>query len=224
MKALPGEISQKLQPNLKVVWWGRRAVYEIVEEFSEAAFRVWIALSAALWLFESRTRLGLDPVGFWVAIFIACLLLSNYAIYEFYRWRNEIYIVAMDDVNGGGRVYKFWGWVSKKHIDEPISPNSPTLIFDQGLYYRIWGYLTGEKMCKLSLKSMNHTYLDGERISPRFEKAIQDVRGGTPSKNETVSELHSLSDIKQALVDNLIDEKFAREATRAIINRKVFGE
>lgn len=223
---LPQFVTEKLQPKLKVIWWGRRARYEIVEEFSEAIFRVWIIVSIAYDI-ESNLGLGnIQPFNYWLVVFIVCLFAAHHAVVEYYSWRNEVYVVAKDEANGGGRVYKFYGWLSKKHLDEPITPASPTLMYDQFWFYRLWGKLTGEQMVKISLKSMNHTFLDGQRISPQFEKAIQKVRGSKGSAQDEMppNELRNLEEIKQAFIDGLIDKKLAENAAETIIRRVVYGQ
>lgn len=226
MNQLPIEVQESLQPRLKVIWWGRRAIYEMAEEISEGIFRTWIILSITWWL-ESNFRLTEDlfnPVGYWLVAVILCLLAAHHALLEVAFWKNEIYVVCLDEQNGGGRVYKFFGWLNKKHIDEPISPASPTVTYDQPWFYRIWGKLTGEQMARISLKSMNHTFLDGQRISPQFEKAIQKIRGGKRVQDDTApSELKNLQDIQQAVVDGLIPKDFGQEAAQQIVRRAIYG-
>lgn len=218
------EVSRHIKTGMKVVWWGRRATFEIVEEVSEAIFRAWIAISAGHMIWpESIFGLDVSPLGWWITVAIICLLLSNHAIIEIGQWRNEIYIVVKDENIGGGRVYKFTGWIGKRHIDEAITPASPTLTFDQPWYFRAWGWLTGEKMSRITLKSANHTFLDSQKISPRFEDAIVSVRGHAP-KNQDVepSDLASLEEIKQAWENGLIDKRRAKQVAEAIIARAVY--
>lgn len=209
---------------MKVTWWGRRATFEVVEEASEAIFRTWVAVSAgyAIWP-ESIFGLDVSPFGWWVAVAIICLLLSNHAIIEIGQWKSEIYIVAKDERSGGGRVYKFTGWFSKKHIDEAILPASPTLTFEQPWYFRWWGWITGERMVRIMLKSANHTFMEGRKISPRFEDAIVSVRGYAPKEQDIEpGDLANLDYIKQAMIDGLITAGEAKGAATAIIQRTIY--
>lgn len=224
MGNLPDEVSRHVGAGLTVVWWGRRATFEIVEEVSEATFRIWIAISASYILWpESIFGLDVSPAGWWVAVSVVCLLLSHHAIIEIGQWRNEIYIVAKDERSGGGRVYKFTGWINKKHIDESISPAGPTPTFDQPWYFRLWAKWTGENMSRIFLKSANHTFLDSQKISPRFKDAIVRVRGYAPQKqNMEPGDLASLESIKQAWSDNLISKAEAQGAAKTILARVIY--
>jgi len=204
------------------MWWGRRATFEVVEEISEAVFRCWIVLSIGLYL-ESASRL--TDWRIWTVAGILCLLASHHAIVEIMEWQNEIYLVAEDPVNGNGRVYKFFGWLTKKHVDEQITTGSPTILPEKPWYFRFWGWLTGEHMERVSLRTVNHVFLEGRKISPRFQGTIKSVRG-YKAKAEPVSagDLASLREIHMARLNGQIDLDLDRAASRAIVTRVAFGE
>lgn len=230
MKQLPEEIAKQIQPRLTVVWWGRRAVYEIVEEISEDAFRVYIIACIALFIEPAVTYLaeefGLTASTYWYAVAVACLVFSNRSFREVMYWLNEIYVVARDDVNGGGRVYKFSGWLNKEHIDEPISPSSPTMLFEQSFFQRVWQWVTGEGMVRISLKSQNHTFIEGRRISPLFSRAIKSMIGARPVNGDTkpALDLSSMEYLQQAALMGFMTEVAARDAIQVIVARSVYGE
>lgn len=221
MKTLPEFVTGRLQPNLNVVYWTHRAVFEVVEEVSEAVFRVFI-VGWIWWLLVENTDLGLANVS-GVAIIVS-LLLANKAIIEIGRWANEYHVVCEDPINGGGRVYKFYGWFTRSVIDEKIDDNSPTIIITAIWPARLWGWVTGEKMEKVVLKGRNNTYLDGQKVSPRYTAAIKEVRG-TPKVKEDLSptDLRRGRDIAYLRDVGLLDHNLARQAATALVNNSIFG-
>lgn len=222
MNSLPPFVQEKLQPRLKVIWWGHRAVFEVVEEVSEGVFRSYIIFGIA---WNVHRLAHMDGFLYWFSVLILLLLGCQKAILEVMMWQNEIYIVARDEVNGGGRIYKFFGWLSKRYIDEAITIQSPTILPEQPWYWRLWGYVTGEQMMKVKLASVNHTYMEGKKISPEFERAIKFIRGyKAPKEDVPVHDLTRLADLKQAMVDGLIDRDTARSAAQILIGRVIYGD
>lgn len=219
---IPEFVQQKLQPRLHVIWWGRRAHYEVVEEISNGIFWIYIILGLA-YNVDRSTSLG--GMTFWAGVGILLLLATQHAFVEVMTWLNEVYVVARDETNGGGRVYKFFGWLSKRYIDDAITVQSPAIIPEQMWYHRLWGWITGEQMSKIKLASMNHVYIEGKKISPQFEWAIKQVRGFKPPKEEVspthLSNLVYLSEGKQT---GLLRPKFAVDAAEALVMKSVYGE
>lgn len=226
-KQLDPKYSRQLQSGLQVIYWSKRCFYEVVEELSEAAFRIWITVGLAYYI-ESTTRLG--GWRYWLAIGIICVLLSQKAIYEVTAWTGEVYVVCRDTVNGNGRVYKFYltkskGWFKEHGINEYITPGSPACPYDQDWPYSVWGFITGENMERINLRSVTNTFIEGRKISPKLRQAIDMVRGKPSAKRDVnVSDLNLLSDVKQAAVDGLISWSKAKQAAETLLVRTVWGE
>lgn len=221
MRTLPEFVTTRLQPNLNVVYWTHRAVYEVVEEVSEAIFRL-IIVGWVWWLLIENTSLGLPNVT-GVAIIVS-ILLANKAIIEILRWKDEFHVVCEDPINSGGRVYKFYGFWNRVVIDEKIDDNSPTITISTPGVARIWGWLTGEKMEKVVLKGRNNTYLDGQKVPPRYAAAIKEVRG-TPKVKEDLSptDLRRGREIVYFRDAGLLDQRIARQAIEALVYNTIFG-
>jgi hypothetical protein len=221
MKAIPEEIRNQIRPGLTVVWWGRRSSFEIVEEVSEAIFHnfwIWGACILAYQMFEFDTMF--QALGF----LIPALLFSGKAINEVAYWLNEIYVVATDEINSGGRVYKFYGWLNKAHIDEAITSNSPTKIAERPFWFRVWRYFTGQGMERVKLHSQNHTFLEGRKMPYAFARAIDQVGGYKSSQLEAMPpDLQAGSLIQQLVFAGLIGKEFARAAATETIRRHVYG-
>lgn len=220
---LPENYARQLLPGTVVVFASRRAFFEIIEETAEGIFRLWILSAFAYWFAESTGRLASG--SYWAGILLIALLIIQKSIKEILDWWFEVYVVTHDLNNGGGRVDKFWGWGRRGHVSEAITASSPAVIFDQDLHYRIWGWLTGEQMARITLKSANHTFIEGRRISPRLERAIYEVRGKPGKKPDPIpGDLASLEYLKQAMLDGLVDRRFASESAKALITRNLYGE
>lgn len=224
MKTLPADIQRELQPKLKVIWWGRRAVFEVVKEISNGIF--WIYIIAGVG-YNAAYYTDLDQsYTYWIAVAIAALMAFQHAFLEIMAWKNEIYVVARDEVNGNGRVYKFWGWLTKRHIDKSISADWPTILPENAWYYRLWGYCTGEKMSKIKLSHPDHVYLEGRKISPDFERAIKFIRGyKAPKEDLPPTSLSALAYLHEAKVGGLIkDTAFIENAAKKLISSQIYGE
>lgn len=220
MKTLPTWVQKEIRENTTVQWAGRRASFEVVEEISEAAFRVFIVCSIASVLYRSF------EIPMWVILlssFIVSSMLSNKAINEIMLWKNEIYVVVSDDVSSGGKLYKFCGWLNRTYITDAIGPNSPTIASDTSLFYRLWGYLTGEKMERVRLTSQNHTYIEGRKMSPQFRRTIHAISGykaGQPGQSQ--ANLALVRDIQFAYEHGGIKEQQRNEMTEEILRRAVY--
>lgn len=224
-RKLPEFVTKELQPNVNVIWWGRRATFEVVEEVSEAIFRYWIIISAASLVRPLDLASLRADWRIWATALALCILVSRKAFMELVRWQNEIFVVVEDPVNGGGRIYKFWGWQTKRSVDEAITTSSPTILPEKPWFYRLWGWVTGEHMERITLKSVNHTYMDGRKISPRFQGSIKQVRGNKAGKGESPENLVSLRDIHFAeQVGGWIDHLLASELAKVALVKKIYGE
>lgn len=234
MKQLPEAYREKIQSNLTIIWWGRRAFYEVVEELSSA---IWWSIFFGLifthigWYYEKWLT--------WQSLIGATLIfvyIWYYALIELELWRNEIYAVGLDPQTGDGRVYKFfapvgkskirfWEVLSRASIDEAITQQSPAILPHTWWWYRVWGWFTGEKMSKVMLKTPNYVFLEGQRISPEFHKAISYVRSSQPKKQAVAQEtqLGSVADITRAMLAGHITQEEAAIYTKVLFDRYFYG-
>jgi len=176
----PERILSELQPDLAVEYWGRRAAFEFIEELADAIFIGWVLGS----IFYGLSQLGDRGQLIWQWLVVGAVLIFIWPLrmffFEWLRWRNEIYVVARNDERGGGQVYKFWGAVNYKKLYDPITDRSPTISTAYPVNYRLWGFFTGERMMRIHLSSDNNAFIDGRKVSPELEHAIQRVRASEP--------------------------------------------
>jgi hypothetical protein len=234
MKKLPEKIQNSINPNLIVTYWSRRAVFEVIEEISQSIFNAWAVIGVGLALEDFFLSFdNFQPWVYWLAVGIFTLLASKKGIYEWFLWRNEIYIVARDPRNGNGKVYKFWGWPNLIHVSGSITAGTPTVFVNTGepkarlMFYATWRWLTKENMAKVTLHSLdvNFPLLNAQRVNPFLEKAIDQVRGAPPVRSEPSQNitLEQISHITQALTTGLLDKNEAKRATRHLIFKRVYG-
>lgn len=223
MRQLPEKVQQELRPNLTVVWWGRRSSFEIVEEVSEGIFRnimIWCGFIMVSQIFSET------PLFQIAAVFIGLSLFASAKMFnEILSWINEVHIVAADETNGNGRVYKFFGWLNYRHIEEAITPNSPTKLVERPLFFRLWGWATGQRMERVQLYSQNHTFLEGKKMPYAYSRAINTVGGYKPAKpGDTPQELAILPIIQQLRAAGIIKQDLAQPAAEAIVRRIAFSD
>lgn len=215
---------RKLPREAKVVWWSRRAIFEVVEEVAEAIFRAWVVASMFYITFPGKEYVDLQ--GWWLACLFVCLVVTHRGIKEIFEWQNEVFIVTRDD-SGGGRIYKFSGWLSEKAPSDKITETSPAVSTDTPWFYRLWGWMTNEKMTRVNLFSQQHIYIQGQRITPDIVRAITSVRGAPPRSGDEPPDfgaLRNLEAVRQAYIDGLIDKSFAQTMTRQAIMAGLFRE
>jgi hypothetical protein len=225
MKKLPDHIRNKIRPGLTVRWSGRRAVFEVIEEVSEATFRIWIVISIGIAVHQLFPDMDITRLA--IVIAIICLIAAHRAILELLTWFNEIHVVCADEERDGGRVFKFTGFASQRSFSEPITAAMPTIDVERPWYFRLWGYVTGEKMERVRLYSANHTFLEGRKMHPNFYFALMMVGGSKPLKSAdehglTNQDLTDALRIAHLLQQDAIDKQLGREAIRAIVQRAAF--
>jgi len=218
---IPDRIRYGIEPTHSVIWWGRRAGLEIVEEVSRATFSSLVILFIAVHLDQA---LGLSEFAafYWVGVALAMTWASGIAIVEILEWRNEIYVVSQNDNDRGGRLYKFHGYISHRKISESITQQSPTVITTIPMSYRIWKFFTNQKIINFSVKTSNHTFLDGRRISNQFEWALIMVRGNNPKDASKDGAGFQGVDglIKLRMMGGLSDREF-KDASRTVVYREL---
>ena len=221
---IPNWIREKMPPQVRIVWWGRRAVYEVIEEISYSFFWSYIAVSF-LFNFGYSLDLFASPL-LWSATVMLLGFTCNTAFFEMLRWYNEVYVVVKNNNTRNGRIYKFsakysvWDWGTRKEIEDAITDTSPSVSGEQTLMQRVWARLTGEEMMKVTLSSVNNTFITGSRISPALKKAINSVRGHAPgasSENVVFEGVYEVMDVSNA---GLITRREASEVVRSIIRRR----
>ena len=95
-RELPERMAAEIQPGLAVHYWCRRAFYEVIEELSDAVWWGWVIGSAVYGLYQ-LTEAESILWGFALLVYPA-----SHFLLELERWKNEVYVVARDDDNGGG--------------------------------------------------------------------------------------------------------------------------
>lgn len=176
---VPDWVREKVPHELSIQFWCRRAWFEVVEELSDTV--QWTIVFGVY-------SYGVYHLFHWYPALIIGTVLTVLWVwrpffFEYNRWLHEIYVVARNENDKGGMFYKFWGGKSgfdRKFMDDPITDRSPSAVGGQNAAERAWGFLTGEQMNKLSLKSDNNQYIEGRRVTPRLKEAIDRVRHAVP--------------------------------------------
>jgi len=185
MNNLPPNLAEEIQPGLTVIWWGRRAFYELTDDIGRAIFRLLVLASFAAWgagLLEDPTR----QMQFYLAMLLPLIIIVIKLLDKIDVWLREVYVVCRNDSATGdtrGRVYKFQGGGIRdfRTDDDPITVAWPNIELTEPPLYPLWGWLTGEQMVNITLISIQREYITGQRISPKLLKAVRQVQG-TPSR------------------------------------------
>lgn len=128
-------------------------------------------------------------------------------------------MVTRDVVSGGGRVYKFWGYAKTRMVDDPVG--QVTITQEQGLWYRLWEYFTGQAMERVQLNNpnVNRAYIEGRRITPWFRLSINRVKGYRPEREEAKDVTAKLDDIwRSETYYNYLEHNEAKNMARRILN------
>jgi len=220
----PESILKQIQPGLAIEWWGRRAIFEYMEELSDALFEGWVIGSVLYGIFNAmssnRDGWGWQP---WQYVVLGVLMLFPFRlfVYEYLKWLNEIYIVCRNDEKGGGEVYKFWGVFTQRSISDPITDRSPSISTTYPINYRLWGFFTGERMLKIHLMSDNNAFIDGRRVSPAMAYAIRRVRGSEPrvTVDEYPQTIQYLREVDRLRSRGLLGKNETEHYVRTLLGR-----
>lgn len=173
----------QIQDGLVPEFIGRREFYEVIEELGDGIFWLVCFLSYALLPYFMNLEW---PLWYWLLIGFVSLAILSPAYVEFEKWLSEVYVVA-NDHQGGGFAYKFTGIVNFTRKEVPITAKSPVPLieeYENNLFYWVWKTITHRRMQKVTLKSdAGYMFLNGNRITPEFVKAIERVRKNT-NKNQ----------------------------------------
>lgn len=214
------KVKQEVSENLTIEWMGRRSITEIVEEFTDSVF--WGSFIYFIYTLIG----GFLPVSFaYVVVFLIVATFLPFYI-ELEKWANEWHIVARDDLDGGGVVYKVWGVLSKSKKISSITKMSPSISTYTSFWYILWGYLTGDQMEKVTLTTDTHTHMDGQRISPSYAKAvgrIKQYKGGKAIKD--VQPLWQILDgLNRAKTTDLLDPRYASHVAKVMTDRMLYDD
>lgn len=221
----PEFVLKKIPPELAVEFWCRRAAFEFIEELSDALYWSFVIGYFAARLFQASENFVWLLVG---SVLIA-IWPSRHFFFEFMRWKNEIHVVTRNDERGGGMYFKFSGGLrglSANIKKDPITDRSPSADVKQSPFFRLWGWFTGESMVRYSLKSDNNMFIDGRKVSPELDSAVDRVRLAVP-RSESMELPDSLQWIR-ALTDlgnrGIRSQEETKHAVDTIINQHVYGQ
>jgi hypothetical protein len=202
----------------------------MVEEASSSFIRVvliiLIFVSAAM-LMELHTdrRPIVNPYGWYAVCAIFVFFAGKRFIVEYLNWYYELYAVSSDD-QGGGRIYWYQGWLEERYVPEAITKTSPNVSSRRPLLYKLWGWLTGERMCQATIKSQNNISIVARKVDPKFVKAIEEIQMGLHNDGNQPSSLMDLRsgrEIERMIDSGLIDRTLGRQAAETIVKRQVWG-
>lgn len=173
-KPLPDHVKRYIAPGARIEFWTRRAVFEMVEEFSHSLFRLYLVGSFAL--AAAYYDLVDTDWPFALAVLVLGLWVLRVAFFEFKRWQHEIHVVTRNEDMPGGQYLRCKGWLNETPIMEPILLGSPTIIAPRRWFYRLWGWLTGEQMVNITLFGRNEVVLSSHKLDPALTEAINRVQ------------------------------------------------
>lgn len=192
-KDLPEFARSEVSEHETVVFWTRRAPYEMVEEFSQGLFFiVWYIAGLVM------AAVALD----WPGLLAALVLVGWpmwYMISEHLNWEYEIYVVTEYTQDKGGVLYQIVGPWDVKSKAIPINAAFSGLTTHEPLRYRLWGWVTGEHMERVTLSAGPNVVINGSRMPPELRKAINLVKGSpaTAGANDNPDTIKASQEIRR---------------------------
>lgn len=177
--SLPKHVRVEIGEYETIVYWTRRAVFEVVSEVGQSIFWIWVF---GLFILDASEGMNWPDLR-WMLLF--CFPIAGYGTWEIIKWYHDIHLVTEFDHQSGGMYRPFWisKMLSYKGKDIPIDKASPDVSHDQPWYVRWWGNITGERMEKVTVTSQSRSYLEGNRVPLALRAAITAVRGSPSSKD-----------------------------------------
>ena len=156
-------------PNEQIVFWCRRALYELVEEFSQGIFFV---LVWTIFIVDLHQILPSATWGLLLNIFPLWYMAKHYL-----DWHAEVHVVTEYTADSNGTYYKYFGYFNQGMREIPITRSSPDVSNEMQYRMRIWRWITGEDVEKIVLSSEGNTHISSQRMPRSLRKAIKSVRG-----------------------------------------------
>ena len=218
MKTPPEKVLNEVSENEEITYWTRRSEYEMVEEFAEGFLYIWVWSLAML---DISNALDMSSILYGL---LFNLLFIWTMVREFIEWKAEVHVVTEYISDKGGSYYKFWGAFRQRDKEIPISGSSPDISTDTLLSARIWRFITGEHLKKITLSSQGRTYINGSKMSPQLKAAIKSARGSPADKNEVDSDTVQIArEVRRMMKDGTLSKHEARHYARNLIERAVNG-
>jgi len=212
---IPEKALAKIGENEEIMYWTRRARYEMVEEFSQGIFFAAILVLAILDMAESISTTMLWGLLFLVPIFW-------FVFYEYLGWKSEIHVVTEYTHATGGSYYKLYGPFKERFKEIPITSSTPDVSTEVSFPLRMWGYITGENQERVQLSSQGNTYIRNARLSPGLVRSIKAVRGSPAGKDtDTKSHVGIVKAIGRAKHEGNLTRGEARHYTKLAIEKAV---
>jgi len=177
--------------NEQVIFACRKSPIALVALFGESIVFCYLII-AAVWYFNGPG-----------ALFALAMLPAINSIYGLLYWKSEVHIVSEFREKAGGIYRKIHGPFSLKIRETSITNATPDLTRDVPFVLRIWGWMTGQEVSKITLRSDGQTVIPSEFMPTRLYKAIAELKG-EPGRSTQRSPTR-VSDISRAIQSSYYD-------------------
>lgn len=216
MAILPEKFTKNIGENEEITYWCRRSTFEVVEEWSQGLFGIYI-LSMALWDIYNRT--GWTP---WLFGLLFNLWLIWYIVKEQLEWFNEVHIITEYTEAPSGVYYKTEGAFNIKTVDVPVA--KADVRTEEPLNVRIWQWITGESLVKTIISTeASSSKVWNHRMPARFAQALRNARGATSnrSKIDAPDVVQSSKELRRVAIAGIVPKERVKHWITVLWNDKV---
>lgn len=202
----------------EIVFECRRSHLSVVGDVGSAIFVFTTMALANLDLYQRTEHL------FFLYSFIVLVFPMWYGVYAYLRWRYEVHAVYSYREKEGGVYRKQFGVFKVRQTETSITRATPDITFEKGAMLLLWGWLTGERVLRMSLRSDGQTVIPSDLMPESLYKSISELKGEPIfPKQKPTDAFQTATIIKSAVHDGLIDKRRGRELMLALLENEVLS-
>ena len=216
MAILPEKFTKNVGENEEITYWCRRSTFEVVEEWSQGLFGIYVWTLAILDIYFRTGWSG------WLWGLSFNLWLIWYIVKEQLEWFNEVHIITEYEESPSGVYYKTEGAFNIKTVDVPVA--KADVRTEEPMNVRIWQWITGESLVKTIISTeASASRVWNHRMPARFAQAIRNARGATANKKkgDTPDAVMSSKELRQLSLSGIVPRPKIRQWITALWDSKV---
>lgn len=202
----------------EIVFECRRSPLSVVGDLGSATF-IFILMFLTSLDFYTRT----EHLFFLYSFFLLVLPIW-YGVYAYLRWESEVHTVYSFSEKEGGVYRKRYGVFKQRQTETSITRSMPDLTRETSLPLRLWGWATGERVIRMSLRSDGQTVIPSSLMPEQLYKSISNLKGDpTFARSKPSDTFQTATIIRSAVHDGLIDKRRGQELMLSLLESEVLS-
>ena len=209
--------AQEIPRNEEVIFIGRKSAIGLSVLVGESAMYISVIAIACLDLYRMT---GLDVFK---ALLVLLIFPVWHGVYATLLWESEVHVVTSFMEKEGGIYRKFSGPFTTKMDETSITRAGPDIPRETSFALKMWKWLTGQDITKMTLRSDGNTVIASELVPNRLYNSIAELKGEPPRRRaKDHSRVYDISgSIRSAYHDGLLKQSKASHLIETLLEGEV---